>query len=284
MRGGGVVSLPRLVYEFSEVKSILGNREWGMTGFVRDLLGPILGDGLILSAGAQHTALRQQLGHVQIPDLHAIVQAFDPPLGPCDLGAEMTRLAEQVIGALFGDADRLRGAGRLVRRCIALAPFRLIGLPLDWWWVSRLNKLLCGLPSLPWMRDQQMSGKERRDWAANFVIAGVDTLAADLTAQLAGVELLPIWWVPRRHAFTGETVILLLSADHKFGHGYRRCAGEYIARETARLVLQRFEVEIVSSDLRKVGLITQRLKRVTCYLRKRAAVSTCATDSAEVRP
>ena len=63
-----------------------------------------------------------------------------------------------------------------------------------------------------------------------------------------------------------------------------RCAGEYIARETARLVLQRFEVEIISSDLRKVGLITQRLKRVTCYLRKRAAVSTCARDSAEVQP
>lgn len=278
------MNLPRLVYEFSEVKRILEDRAWGMDGFVRDLLGPILGDGLILSVGAQHKALRQQLGQVPIPDLNAIVQAFEPPLGPCDLGAEMTRLSEQVIGALFGYGERMRGVGRLVRRCVALAPFRLIGLPLDWWWVRRLNKVLGAFPVMPWMRVQDMSRKERRDWAANFVIAGVDTLSADLTAQLAGVALMPIWWLPRKHAVTGETVILLLSSDHKFGHGFRRCAGEYIARETARLILQRFEVEIVSSDLRKVGLITQRLKRVTCYLRKRAAVSTCATDSGEVHP
>lgn len=274
--------LPRIIYQHAEVKSILENRAWGMDGFVKRLLGPILGDGLILATGAHHTELRKQLGKFDLPDLHAIVQAFEPPLGPCDLGAEMTRLAEQVIGALFGDADKLRGAGRLVRKCIALAPFRLIGLPLDWWWLYRLNKLLRELPCLPWA--PKLPAKERRDWSANFLIAGVDTLSADLTAQLAGVDLLPIWWLPRKHAITGETVILLLSADHKYGYGFRRCVGEALARQLAALVLQRFEVEIVSADLRKVGVITQRLKRVTCILRKRTAVSTCVSGREAVQP
>jgi len=114
-----------------------------------------------------------------------------------------------------------------------------------------------------------MTLKQRRDWAASFVVAGTDTLSSDLTAQLVGVKLLPIYWLPRRNVETGELVILVLSEEHKFGAGFRRCAGEHIAREMARLMLERFENKIVSADLRKVGLITQRLRRVTCVITRR---------------
>jgi cytochrome P450 len=109
-----------------------------------------------------------------------------------------------------------------------------------------------------------LTPKQLRDWRANFVVAGLDTLAADLTAQLVGAKLLPIYWLPRKHVLTGELAIVLLSDGHKFGGGFRRCAGEHVAREMVRLVLRRFQVQLLpdESDLRPVGLITQRLAKV----------------------
>lgn len=259
----------RLIHDFSEVQEILSDRRWQMAGPVQRMLGPLLGEGVIMATGDRHRDLRRQLGQMTMPDLAAIVDAFTLPAGPCDIGAQMTALAERVIGALFGDRDALIGAGHLVRKCVALAPFRLLGLPLDWWWLRKLNRLLAGLPELPWAHGE--SAAARRDWAANFVVAGIDTLSADLTAQLVGVKLLPIWWLPRKNVDTGELAILLLSDQHKYGHGFRRCAGEHVAREMVRLVLRRFKVQLLpdESDLRPVGLITQRLRRVVGTLTRR---------------
>lgn len=258
--------IPRVVHDFADVQAILSDRDWQMAGPVQRMLGPLLGEGVIMAQGTQHTALRRQLGQMPMPDLHAIVQAFDPPNGPCDLGEQMTLLVERVIGSLFGDPDALRGAGRLVRRCVALAPFRLLGLPLDWPWLRKLNRMLAWLPVLPWAQGD--SAAAQRDWAANFVVAGIDTLSADLTAQLVGAPLLPIYWLPRKNLKTGELVILLLSEQHKFGGGFRRCAGEHVARELVKLVKQRFRFALLpgESDLRPVGLITQRLAKVTGVL------------------
>jgi cytochrome P450 len=254
------MKFPRLIHDAVEVDEILKDRAWGMS---MPALAPLLGDGVIMATGSHHTALRRQIGQMPpIADLHAIVRDFEPPQGPCDLGEQMTALVERVLGALFGDPDALKGAGRLVRKCVALAPFRLLGLPLDWWWLRKLNRLLAGLPELPWAQGESVAA--RRDWAANFVVAGIDTLSADLTAQLAGAKLLPIWWLPRKNVETGELVILLLSDQHKYGHGFRRCAGEHVAREMVRLVLRRFQVQLLpdESDLQPVGLITQRLAKV----------------------
>ncbi len=259
----------RLIHDFAEVQEILSDRRWQMAGPVQRMLGPLLGEGVIMATGDRHRDLRRQLGQMPMPDLAAIVDAFTPPAGPCDLGEQMTTLAERVIGALFGDQDALIGAGHLVRKCVALAPFRLLGLPLDWWWLRKLNRLLSGLPELPWAQGE--SAAARRDWAANFVVAGIDTLSADLTAQLVGVKLLPIWWLPRKNVDTGELVVLLLSDQHKYGHGFRRCAGEHVAREMVRLVLQRWRFELLpgESDLRSVGLITQRLAKVVGVMTKK---------------
>lgn len=256
------MKLPRIIHDPAEVDEILKDRAWGMA---MPALAPLLGDGVIMATGSHHTALRRQIGQMPpIADLHAIVRDFEPPQGPCDLGEQMTALVERVLGALFGDPDALKGAGTLVRKCVALAPFRLLGLPLDWWWLRKLNRMLAKLPALPWMRAESMTAKERRDMAASFVVAGIDTLSAELTAQLAGVKLLPIYWLPRKNVTTGELVILLLSDQHKYGHGFRRCAGEHVAREMVRLVLRRFQVQLLpdESDLRPVGMITQRLAKV----------------------
>lgn len=267
------MKLPRLIHDPAEVDEILKDRAWVMS---MPALAPLLGDGVIMATGSHHTALRRQIG--QMPhmldglDLHAIVRDFEPPQSPCDLGEQMTALVERALGALFGDPDALKGAGKLVRKCVALAPFRLLGLPLDWPWLRKLNRMLAELPALPWMRAESMTAKERRDMAASFVVAGIDTLSAELTAQLAGVKLLPIYWLPRKHSVTGQLAILLLSPCHKYGGGFRRCAGEYVARETARLVLEcwRFELVPDKSDLRPVGLITQRLAKVTGVLVRRS--------------
>lgn len=112
-------------------------------------------------------------------------------------------------------------------------------------------------------------------WTQTKTASGaVRTLGIVRTAQLVGVKLLPIYWLPRKHVLTNELAIVLLSAGHKYGGGFRRCAGEYVARELVRLVLQRWRFELVSeeSDLRPVGLITQRLRRVVGTLTKREDV------------
>jgi len=255
----------RIIRDPVVVSSILRDRNWQMAGPVHKMLGPLLGEGVILATGDAHTMLRKQLGKMPRPDLSKIIDAYTPPQQPTDLGDEMSRLSEQVIGTLFNHP--LTGAAQLVRRCVALAPFRLLGLPLDWPWLRRLNRMLATLP--PWIPSEAMTPKQRRDWAASFVVAGIDTMSSDLTAQLVGVKLLPIYWLPRRNTETDELVILMLQEEHKFGAGFRRCAGEHIAREMARLMLERFEIKTVSADLRKVGLITQRLRRITCVITRR---------------
>jgi cytochrome P450 len=257
----------RIIRDPSTVTQILRDRSLQMAGPVKRMLGPLLGEGVILATGDQHTQLRKQIGKLPRIDLDAILDAWTPPSGPVDLAEQMSLLAESTIGALFNTS--LAGVAPLVRRCVALAPFRLLGLPLDWPWLRRLNARLADLP--PWAEDatDTMTAKQRRDWAASFVVAGIDTMSSDLTAQLVGVKLLPIYWLPRRNVETGELVILMLQEEHKFGAGFRRCAGEHIAREMARLMLERFRIEVVSADLRKVGLITQRLRRVTCVITRR---------------
>lgn len=193
----------RIIKDPAVVSSILRDRDWQMAGPVTRMLGPLLGEGVILAAGDTHTQLRKQLGKMPRPDLSRIVDTYMPPSQPTDLGDEMSRLSEQVIGALFNHP--LQGAAQLVRRCVALAPFRLLGLPLDWPWLRRLNRMLQHLP--PWIPSEAMTAKQRRDWAASFVVAGIDTMSSDLTAQLVGVKLLPIYWLPRRNVKTGELVI-----------------------------------------------------------------------------
>jgi len=243
-----------------------------MAGPVQKMLGPILGEGVIMATGKAHTDLRRQLGPMQQPDLSAIVDAFEPTPGLSDICADMMRLAEDVMGAVLGAPGALRGVGAIVRRCVALAPFRLLGLPLDRWALRKLDNVLAGLPVPPWLVGQDLTAKQLRDWRANFVVAGLDTLAADLTAQLVGVKLLPIYWLPRKHSVTGQYAILLLSDGHKYGGGFRRCAGEYIARELVRLVLEQWRFALLpsESDLRPVGVITQRLASVRGVLERKA--------------
>jgi len=257
----------RIIKDPTTVTQILRDRSWQMAGPVKRMLGPLLGEGVILATGDHHTQLRKQIGKLPRIDLDAILDAWTPPSHATDLAEQMSLLSEQVIGALFNTS--LAGVAPLVRRCVALAPFRLLGLPLDWPWLRRLNARLADLP--PWAGDatDTMTPKQRRDWAASFVVAGIDTMTSDLTAQLVGVKLLPIYWLPRRNVETNELVILMLSEEHKFGAGFRRCAGEHIARALTTKVLERFTVEIISADLRKVGLITQRLRRVTCVITRR---------------
>ena len=263
----------RIVWDYSEVDAILRDRDWQMAGPVQRMLGPLLGEGVIMATGSAHTALRRQLGPMQYPDLSAIVDAFEPTPGLADIGADMMRLAEDVMGAVLGAPGALRGVGAIVRRCVALAPFRLLGLPLDRWALRKLDKVLAGLPVPPWLVGQDLTAKQLRDWRASFVVAGLDTLAADLTAQLVGVKLLPIYWLPRKNVATGELAIVLLSEGHKFGGGFRRCAGEHVARELVRMVKERYRlyVSVSDSDLRPVGVITQRLASVRGVLERNAS-------------
>jgi len=271
----------RIVWDYSDVDAILRDRDWQMAGPVQRMLGPLLGEGVIMATGSAHTALRRQLGPMQQPDLSAIVDAFEPTPGLSNIGADAMRLAEDVMGAVLGAPGALRGVGAIVRRCVALAPFRLLGFPLDRWALRKLDKVLAGLPVPPWLlalnenshiTKVTLTPKQLRDWRANFVVAGLDTLAADLTAQLVGVKLLPIYWLPRKHVLTGELAIVLLSEGHKFGGGFRRCAGEHVARELVRLVKERYRlyVSVSDSDLRPVGVITQRLASVRGVLERKA--------------
>jgi len=263
----------RIVWDYSEVDAILKDRDWQMAGPVQRMLGPLLGEGVIMATGKAHTDLRRQLGPMPHPDLSAIVEAFEPTPGLSDIGADMMRLAEDVMGAVLGAPGALRGVGAIVRRCVALAPFRLLGLPLDRWALRKLDKVLADLPVPPWLVGQDLTAKQLRDWRASFVVAGLDTLAADLTAQLVGVKLLPIYWLPRKNVATGELAIVLLSEGHKFGGGFRRCAGEHVARELVRMVKERYRlyVSVSDSDLRPVGVITQRLASVRGVLERNAS-------------
>lgn len=257
----------RIIWKTATVDSCLRDRNWAMGGPACTALRPLLGDGLLLATGQAHTALRQQLGGALRSV--SVCLDYDPPAGPCDLGAEMTRLAESVIFRTLFGVKPPEGVGRLVQRCVSLAPFRLLGLPLDWPWLRRLNRVLDALPMPLWL-PADLSAKQRRDWAATFVVAGVETLAAKLTAELAGVELLPICWLPRKHAATGEWVILLLGDEHTYGAGVRKCVGEHLAREVLRQVRERYAVEVLpGSDLRATGLITRRLRRVRAVIKAR---------------
>lgn len=257
----------RIVRDPEAVSEILRNRNYQMPdGAVNRMLRPLLGSSsLILAEGEEHKKKRTQLGGPLImPDLKAIVANFEPEDGIVDLGKEMMRLVETVIGSLLG-ASSLR-VGHLVRKCVALAPFRLIGIPADFWYLRQLNRLIENLPTPPWM--PQCSDKERRDWMATFIVAGIDTMTADLVAHLVGVPMMPIWWLPRKHQQTGELVILVLSPEHKFGAGFRKCIGERIAKELAKEVASAFTIDVLHADLRLRGLVTQHLAEVTCLIRR----------------
>jgi cytochrome P450 len=258
----------RIIRDPSLVSAILRDPAWEMAGPICRALGPLLGEGLILATGAAHTEQRRQLGGAmrKIEGVAEAVAAYLPPEGPCDLGQEMQRLVEGVVmRALLGTTAPTQIAP-LVRRCVQLAPLRLLGLPIDWPWLRQLNRELAALPAPAWM-PRGLSPKQRRDWLATFVVAGIDTTSSDATAQLVGVPLLPIWWLPRRHATTGELVVLMLSPGHKFGGGVRKCVGEPVAREIVQLVLERFRVQVLpGSDLRPTGLLTRRLRRVRALI------------------
>jgi hypothetical protein len=94
-----------------------------------------------------------------------------------------------------------------------------------------------------------------------------------MTAHLVGVKLLPICWLPRKNVATGDLAIVLLSEGHKFGGGFRRCAGEHVARALVRLFKARYRlyVSVSDSDLRPVGVITQRLASVCGVLERKAS-------------
>jgi cytochrome P450 len=91
----------RIIRDPIEVAAKLRDRRWQMAGPVHKMLGPLLGEGVILATGDAHTQLRKQLGKMPCPDLSKIIDAYTPPQQPTDLGDEMSRLSEQVIGALF---------------------------------------------------------------------------------------------------------------------------------------------------------------------------------------
>lgn len=258
---------PRLIKDPDEVDAVLKSKLWQMAGPVKRMLGPLLGNGIILATGDDHTQKRRTIGkHLTTSRVEAVVDNYVPPFGIFDIGDEMLTLSAKIVAAAL-DVEVPPTVPRLVRRCVQLAPGRLLGLPLDAWHLRRLDAALANVPLPSWL--QGVDEKTGRDWITNLFVAGIDTMSADMTAQLIGVDILPIWWLPRRHVETGQLVILLLSPRHRFGGGFRRCVGEPIAKTAAARLRQRFRVIVneVSSDLRETGLITRRLRRVVGEMR-----------------
>lgn len=119
----------RLIHDFSEVQAILSDRDWTMAGPVQRTSGLLLGEGVIMATGYRHRDLRRQLGQMPMPDLAAIVDVFTPPAGPCNLGEANDHLGRAGHRChVWRPGCFRRGAGQLVRKCVALAPFRLLGL------------------------------------------------------------------------------------------------------------------------------------------------------------
>jgi len=52
----------RIVWDYSEVDAILRDRDWQMAGPVQRMLGPLLGEGVIMATGKAHTDLRRPVG------------------------------------------------------------------------------------------------------------------------------------------------------------------------------------------------------------------------------
>lgn len=63
------MNLPRLIHDPAEVDEILKDRAWGMS---MPALAPLLGDGVIMATGSNHTALRRQIGGMMPPDLRPV--------------------------------------------------------------------------------------------------------------------------------------------------------------------------------------------------------------------
>lgn len=260
-----------IISDPATVDRVLKNKDWQMAGPVGKMLGPLLGEGIILVTNERHLEQRRTVGRMTMPNLKGMVDKFVPTQGPCDLNAEMLRLVESVIGSMFGVPEL--NVGHLVRMCVRLAPARLLGIPLDWYWLSKLNKELASMPTPAFLENQVLTAKEKRDWLASFIVAGLDTLSSDLTAQLVGASLLPIWWLPRRNEKTGELAILLLTPEHKFGAGFRRCVGEAIAKQLTQIVKDQFTVEVVEVG-KPSGLITRRLSKAIGILRRKTDATT----------
>jgi len=109
----------RIIRDPAAVTQILRDRSWQMAGPVKRMLGPLLGEGVILATCDQHTQLRKQIGKLPRTDLDAILDAWTPPPHATDLGEQMSLLSEQVIGALFNTP--LKASRRL---CDAASPLR----------------------------------------------------------------------------------------------------------------------------------------------------------------
>lgn len=228
----------------SAVCPLLRARQWVKRGRIWRALRPLLGNGLILAEGEEHIRQRRQIGDAlrKIPQdaIDAAVEAFEfPPIGArVNLAHLMMQLTEHVMRRVLFGVDGGEGVGDAIRSWLRWMPLQLLGLPMGWRHLRRLDAALAAIPRPAWM-PADLSPREVRDQLATLYVASVETTAADLTWRLAGRPNTPIWFVPRQHAETGEDVVCLLSLADKFGAGPRRCIGEQLAQQVGDAVVRK---------------------------------------------
>jgi hypothetical protein len=245
-----VIRKPELVTEI-----LMNNVVWVKTGLVWDVLAPLLGEGLILANGEKHlkqrASIKNSLSKVQ--GIEAAIKSYNMPVRTVNLADEMLLFVETlVLDCLF--QAQLPYLGPSIRQFLDSVPYRLLGFSCGSKSLEKLEEI-SKLPIPKWMPNN-LTVKQKRDQLLTLYVAAVETTAASLTWKLCGKEELPIWFLPRQNILTGETVILLLSQEHMFGMGVRKCLGEHLANQITKTVLQtwRFEINKSSNLKPKFGL------------------------------
>ena len=240
--------------------SLLRSRKLCKRGPIWRALRPLLGNGPI-TADADHARLREQLGNAlhKITGWREAVYSYPLPETGArfDLGPLVEGWIEHIMLTVLFEAPTARRISHLIRRCVQLAPLRILGIPADRWHLRALNRALDELPTPSWM--PECTPTEKRDWLATMAVAAEDTTRQRVLGSLVGQDVLPIWFVPRQTA-TGENVIILLDKATMFGAGARKCIGEQIARQVEALCLDRLQVRVIRGDFRRTGLLTRGIR------------------------
>lgn len=245
-----VIRKPELVTEI-----LMNNIVWVKTGLVWDVLAPLLGEGLILANRAEHlkqrASIKNSLSKVQ--GIEAAIKSYNMPTRTVNLADEMLLFVETlVLDCLF--QAQLPYLGPSIRQFLDSVPYRLLGFSCGSKSLEKLEEI-SKLPIPNWMPDN-LTAKQKRDQLLTLYVAAVETTAASLTWKLCGKDELPIWFLPRQNILTGETAFLLLSKEHMFGVGVRKCLGEHLANQIIKTVLEtwKFEVDKSSNLKPKFGL------------------------------
>lgn len=234
------------IVEGAGVCPFLRTRDWVKRGRIWRALRPLLGNGLLLAEGSEHVRQRAAIGNAldRIPPelVEAAVLDYSlPPVGSTvELSDVMLDLVESVVQRVLFNGGHT-AAGAAIRGWLRLFPLRLLGLPVGWGHIRKLNRTLAALPRPGWM-PEDLTPEEVRDQLATLYVASVETTAAYLTWSLTGHRNTPIHFVPRQHIETGENAIVLLSNETAFGHGHRHCIGEKFARLMVASITRRMTV------------------------------------------